>query len=272
MALLEGNEMNKKSVMTIIVGAILFSVFGVIVSFRRFAPPLFYTSADSLQTTRIEHFILVISDGMSWERLIDLDSPNITRMISTGAAATHGISEVPSVTITNITTIPSGAHASTHGVVENVYLKRNAVSVDTIQEAVERDGLTFEELTSATAIVNGINSGTLANYTLWWSGDVDSAGHHYGPNSSQYVYAIYSMDTGIDQIMTALETTDLDEVTILGLGSDHGMQDLLPKGESAPDTVHILDLRAILEDAEFIVDKWRSSGPRMGHVFLADPP
>jgi arylsulfatase A-like enzyme len=85
------------------------------------------------------------------------------------------------------------------------------------------------------------------------------------------VDAIYSIDTGIGQIMTALESTDLDEVTILGLGSDHGMQDLLPEGKSAPDTAHILDLRSILENAEFIVDKWRASGPRMSHVFLADP-
>ena len=248
----------------IITGAIVIMVLISLFISRQLSS---YTS----QEDRVQHVILVISDGLSWEKLKEVKPSNTNRMISTGASATFGVSEVPSVTTTNKVTIYSGAHTSTHGVVGNQYLKPNSLSVDTIQEAVERAGLSYEELTSAPEIVNKIKAGNLASFTLWWSGETDAEEHYYGPDSTQYEDAIFSIDSGIGQIMDALKKTGLDGVTILGFGSDHGAQALLPNNLDAPALNHILDLRAILEGAGYPVEKWRASGPRMAHVHLKDP-
>jgi len=219
----------------------------------------------------IEHVILVISDGMSWEKVTELGPPNISNMVASGAAATHGISEVPSVTRTNRRTISSGTHLSTHGVVGNAYLHRQSESVDTIEKAVARAGLTSETFTSASEIVSRINAGTLPNYSLWWWYKTDNKGHRFGPGSTNYSNAINSMDKNLGQIMDALGATGMDEITVLGLGADHGMQALLPDGVPAPNTSHIIDLRYILQEAGFSVASWRASGPRMGNVYLTDP-
>ena len=64
----------------------------------------------------VEYVILVVSDGMSWEVLNAQSPTEIMNMIATGAAATHGVSEVPSVTATNSNTFNKGTHSSTHGV------------------------------------------------------------------------------------------------------------------------------------------------------------
>lgn len=219
----------------------------------------------------IEHVILVISDGMSWEKVTELGPPNISNMVASGAAATHGISEVPSVTITNRKTITSGAHSSTHGVVGNTYLHRQSESVDTIEQAVARAGLSSETFKSASEIVNRIYAGTLPNYSFWWWYKTDNKGHRFGPGSTNYSDAINSMDEYLGEIMDALGATGLDEITVLGFGSDHGMQSLLPDGVAAPDKSHIIDLRYMLQEAGFSVASWRASGPRMANVYLTDP-
>ena len=79
------------------------------------------------------------------------------------------------------------------------------------------------------------------------------------------------MDEYLGEIMDALGNTGLDEITVLGLGSDHGMQSLLPDGVPAPNITHIIDLRYILQEAGFSVASWRASGPRMANVYLTDP-
>jgi len=219
----------------------------------------------------IAHFILVISDGLGWEALNEAQPTNIMSMISSGASASHGVCEVPSVTSTNTKTIYTGAHASTHGKVSNWYNHNVYPSTQTIQDTVQTAGLTYEEVTSAEDITDRISGGSLASFTLWWNFKTDHAAHVYGPNSTEYEAEIESVDSSIGQIMQALQATGLSATTVLGLGSDHGEQSLLPDGSTAPDPSRIVDLRATLEGSGFAVDRWLGSGPRVAHVYLTNP-
>ena len=167
--------------------------------------------------------------------------------------------------------------------VGNAYVNVQGESNDTIQAAVARAGMNYETLSSASAIITKINDGTLANHTRWWWGGTDSASHHYGPESPQYASAIQSMSSSIGQIMTALQnsTSGIDiGNTVLGLGSDHGHQPLVPFASTAPDPscldgtpedCRVIDARYVVEQAGIVVETWRASGPRMAHVYLDDP-
>jgi predicted AlkP superfamily pyrophosphatase or phosphodiesterase len=83
-------------------------------------------------------------------------------------------------------------------------------------------------------------------------GDVDDAGHEFGPNSPQTDAAIARVDSAVGAIMDGVRQRGLDERVNLVVVSDHGMAEVEPGRliylEDLVDlaTVNIVDLGAVL--------------------------
>jgi predicted AlkP superfamily pyrophosphatase or phosphodiesterase len=65
-----------------------------------------------------------------------------------------------------------------------------------------------------------------ADFATLYFEDVDSAGHRYGPNSSEVNHAIQEVDSEISDLLNHLKTLGLYDQTTLIIVSDHGMAEV----------------------------------------------
>lgn len=129
-----------------------------------------------------------------------------------------------------------------------------------IQGIQPNDWLNYDHNMSSTARVEQLlNWLTKANpiradfATLYFS-EVDSAGHTYGPNSSQVNQSIANVDKAISQFREGLKKIGLEQKTTFIIVSDHGMSEV--------PSNHWIEISKTLNDLPEIKYEW--TGPVAG--------
>ena len=129
-----------------------------------------------------------------------------------------------------------------------------------IQQIQPNDWLNYDHHMSSTARVEQLltwlskpNSMRADFATLYFS-EVDSAGHAFGPNSSQVNQSIAHVDQAIAQLRVGLKKLGLDQKTTFIIVSDHGM--------SVVPSDHWIEVSQVLKDIPEIKYEW--TGPVAG--------
>jgi len=99
--------------------------------------------------------------------------------------------------------------------VSNWYNHNVYPSTQTIQDAVQTAGLTYEEVTSTEDITDRISAESSQLHALVEFQDRPCRSC-VRPNSTEYEAEIESVDSSIGQIMQALQATGLSATTVLG--------------------------------------------------------
>jgi predicted AlkP superfamily pyrophosphatase or phosphodiesterase len=194
-------------------------------------------------TTPYEHVILIVLDGVRPDTLIAANTPNIDNLVAEGSYTWNAWTVTPSVTLSAIPSIFTGATPEVHGVTD----WHGEIHAETIVEVFEEAGLPC-------AIVgeDPILGGYSATYCTGFYATPDPAenfmsiaidllrenhfyfiaiynpvpdemGHSYGSSSPQYRAAIEDADYQIGRLVENLKELGVYENTLIVITPDHGM-------------------------------------------------
>jgi predicted AlkP superfamily pyrophosphatase or phosphodiesterase len=200
-------------------------------------------NVDALPTTPYEHVILIVVDGVRPDTLVGADTPNIDNLAASGSFTWNAWTVTPSVTLSAIPSIFTGATPEVHGVTD----WHGEIHAETIVEVFEEAGLPC-------AIVgqDPILGGYSATYCTGFYDDSDPAehfmsiaidllrendfyfiaiydpvpdhmGHSYGSSSPEYREAIEDADYHIGRLVENLKELGVYENTLIVITPDHGM-------------------------------------------------
>jgi hypothetical protein len=195
------------------------------------------------KSSEIKHVILIVLDGVRPDRLLAANTPNMDNLVADGSYTWNAITVVPSVTISAIPSIFTGATPAVHKVNDWT----GQIWAETIVEVFEEAGL-------PTAIIDEdpILGGYLATYCTGYhyhynefeyyttvainyftqhepfflalyDPEPDEMAHEYGDQSDQYRSAIERADTQIGRIMDMLRELGVYDQTLIVITPDHGM-------------------------------------------------
>ena len=129
-----------------------------------------------------------------------------------------------------------------------------------IQQIQPNDWLNYDHNMSSTARVEQLitwlsrPNPLRADFATLYFSEVDSAGHAYGPNSSQVNQSIANVDKAISQFREGLKKIGLEQKTTYIIVSDHGMSEV--------PSDHWIELSKTLKDIPEIKYEW--TGPVAG--------
>lgn len=208
----------------------------------------------------IEHVVLIGVDCLSEEGLLDVETPTLDSLMSTGAYSfySHGI--IPTISLPNWSAMLCGAGPEATGVVDNSWtpatgeyfpmVSRNAQKVfpnifnvlreqrpdaeigainhwAALNEIYGCDDLDYVADLSedSEAIAKGAASYIIdkkPTLAFFYFEEVDEALHGYGHMSEQYQAAIRKTDACIKVIMNAIAKAGMKDNTLVMVVSDHG--------------------------------------------------
>jgi hypothetical protein len=203
-----------------------------------------FSSAPSYgKPSEIKHVVLIVLDGVRPDRLLAANTPNMDNLMADGSYTWNAITVVPSVTLSAIPSIFTGATPPVHKVNDWA----GDIFAETIIEVYEEAGL-------PTAIIDQdpILGGYSATYCTGYQGrynefeyyttiaidyftqhnpffitlydpEPDEMAHEHGDQSQQYLSAIERADNQIGRIMDMLRELGVYDQTLIVITPDHGM-------------------------------------------------
>lgn len=196
--------------------------------------------------------VLFSIDGMRPDGLLQANTPNIDRLIASGAYTMNARSVMPSVTLPCHTSMFRGVDVPRHGITTNIFTPL-ARPVPSLFDVAHDNGLVagafynwgeLRDLYSPSSLkVNYMVNDSHDDEGDWhvalgassfiasrsfdlifvYLGCTDSAGHDFGWMSDPYIQAISEADRCIGHVLDALAKTDRE--TIVLVGTDHGGHD-----------------------------------------------
>lgn len=193
--------------------------------------------------SEIKHVVLFVLDGVRPDRLLAANTPNMDNLVADGSYTWNAITVVPSVTLSAIPSIFTGANPDVHKVNDWA----GQIWAETIIEVFEEAGL-------PTAIIDQdpILGGYTATYCTGYQTrpnefeyyttmaidyfkennpffitlydpEPDEMAHEHGDQSEQYLSAIERADNQIGRIMNMLRELGVYDQTLIVITPDHGM-------------------------------------------------
>jgi arylsulfatase A-like enzyme len=204
----------------------------------------------------------ILADGITPQALAQAHTPTFDALIKQGASATDARGVFPTITGPSHTSMLTGARVGTH---EFLYPKmldafgnrlldfsEGLMRAETIAEAWRPRGITTADIGSRflrgadmllTEGVFGedyfeITEHAIAAVREWQPHYLhvvyyvaDSAGHLYGPNAEETLWAIQQIDAMTARLLNAYADRNLDADLVVVVNADHGM---VPVYESVP--------------------------------------
>lgn len=210
----------------------------------------------------LKYVILISIDGLRPDALELADTPTLDALRLAGAYSPSAKAVLPSVTLVNHASMLGGMHPRKHGVTWNVRdPKAGKVKGPTLFTAAHNAGLTsmmvvgkakldhlvlpdsvdqyyhpgYTDRQVINKALQIIDAG-LPDILFIHLPDVDSAGHLTGWMLPGQILAIELTDSLIGKLVTALETEDYLENTLLIITADHGGEDFAHGTASPEDT------------------------------------
>src|SRR4051812_10308887 len=206
--------------------------------------------------------ILFSIDGMRPDGLQQAATPNIDRLIDTGAHTLMATAITPPITLPSHTSMFRGVPPERHGITANRWspMARPIPSIFEVVHAAGRKTASFynwEELRDlsgpgaldysfyrslhnttdighdmeiAEAAVAVLSREQLA-FTFVYLGWTDEVGHKHGWMSPEYITAIGEADAAVGRVLEALDRTGQRDQTVCVLQSDHGGHGFTHSGE-----------------------------------------
>jgi predicted AlkP superfamily pyrophosphatase or phosphodiesterase len=200
-------------------------------------------NVDDPPTTPYEHVILIVIDGVRPDVLVGADTPNIDDLAASGSFTWNAWTVTPSVTLSAIPSIFTGATPDVHGVTD----WDGEIHAETIVEVFEEAGLPCA-IVGQDSILGGYSATYCTGYyptsdpaedfmsiaiDLLRENDFyfiaiydpvpDEMGHSYGSGSPQYREAIEYEDYQIGRLVENLKELGVYENTLIVITPDHGM-------------------------------------------------
>jgi predicted AlkP superfamily pyrophosphatase or phosphodiesterase len=200
-------------------------------------------NVDGPPTTPYEHVILIVVDGVRPDTLIAANTPNIDNLVAEGSYTWNAWTVTPSVTLSAIPSIFTGATPEVHGVTD----WDGEIHAETIVEVFEEAGLPCA-IVGQDPILGGYSATYCTGYydtpdpaehfmsiaiDLLRENDFyfiaiydpvpDEMGHSYGSGSPQYREAIEYEDYQIGRLVENLKELGVYENTLIVITPDHGM-------------------------------------------------
>jgi predicted AlkP superfamily pyrophosphatase or phosphodiesterase len=194
-------------------------------------------------TTPYEHVILIVIDGVRPDILVGADTPNIDDLAASGSFTWNAWTVTPSVTLSAIPSIFTGATPEVHGVTD----WHGEIHAETIVEVFEEAGLPCA-IVGEDQILGGYSATYCTGFysdpdpvehfmsiaiDLLWENDFyfiaiydpvpDHMGHSYGSSSPEYRKAIEDVDYHIGRLVENLKELGVYENTLIVITTDHGM-------------------------------------------------
>jgi hypothetical protein len=192
--------------------------------------------------------LLIAIDGLRPDALQLADTPNLDRLIETGAVSWAAQTVLPSVTLPGTTSMLAGSSPEVHGVRWNVYdLERGYVPLPTVFSVAHDAGLSTAMIVGKAKLEHIAVPGTVDTYGYVIGSDadiagfaaenlrqvpidvmfvhlpgVDSAGHAHSWLSEPQLEAVTRADAAVEILLSALEELGKLENTLIILTADHG--------------------------------------------------
>lgn len=222
----------------------------------------------SPSTPRTQHFLVIGVDGLSPDGIRKAATPNIDRLMVTGASTLTARAVLPSSSSPNWASMIMGAGPEQHGITSNEW----EIDDHELAPMTHTEGgrfptiftLLHEQKPEATtgAIYHWKGFGRLfhdaevdyvahgeteeetaklaaaflreqkPNYLFVHLDHVDGAGHHFGHGSPEYYASVSRADSLIGQILHALDESGMASQTTILLTADHGGKHKGHGGES----------------------------------------
>jgi predicted AlkP superfamily pyrophosphatase or phosphodiesterase len=218
------------------------------------------TEAVAVPLPGVEHVVVVGIDGMTASSVARAKTPNMHKVMKSGAYTLHGRSVDPSVSSPNWASIIMGAKPESHGIFSNDWKPGDTPAFPTIFElchaamsgadiAAIYEWNGFGRLYHKKDVTFDVNpkAGLWGHYakgetnafvtartaaacirgkkpllTFVHLDLVDHAGHSEGYDTAKYDLAIGIADTHLGQIMQAVRDAGIQDTTVLFVVSDHG--------------------------------------------------
>ena len=201
-----------------------------------------------------QYALHVLTDGITPQALAQAHTPTIDALLKNGAAASDARSVFPTITGPSHTSMLTGARVGTH---EFLYPKmldafgnrlldfsEGLMRAETVAEAWRPRGITSACIGSRflrgadMLLTEGVFGEDFLEITAHavtaireWQPRylhvvyyvADSAGHLYGPDAEETLWAIQQMDEMVGRILNAYADQNLDDELMVVVNADHGM-------------------------------------------------
>jgi hypothetical protein len=193
--------------------------------------------------SEIKHVVLIVLDGVRPDRLLAANTPNMDNLVADGSYTWNAITVVPSVTISAIPSIFTGATPAVHQVNDWA----GDIFAETIIEVFEEAGLPTA-IIDQDPILGGYTATYCTGYQYRYNEfeyyttmaidyftqhepffitlydpEPDEMAHEYGDQSDQYRSAIERADNQIGRVMDMLRELGVYDQTLMVITPDHGM-------------------------------------------------
>jgi hypothetical protein len=190
-----------------------------------------------------KHVILIVLDGVRPDRLLAANTPNMDNLAADGSYTWNAITVIPSVTISAIPSIFTGATPAVHKVEDWA----GQIWAETIVEVFEGAGLPTA-IIDQDPILGGYSATYCTGYHSHYNEfeyyttmainyftqhdpffltiydpEPDEMAHEFGDQSDQYRSAIERADVQIGRIMDMLRELGVYDQTLIVITPDHGM-------------------------------------------------
>lgn len=213
-----------------------------------------------------DQVLILFVDGMRYDRMLEVNTPNIDRLRANGTTFSNYYSIQPSYSRVNYAGFSTGSTTNITNVYANAYDKE--LEIPTFFDVIKTTNLTTGLVTggagwkvflerSTDVLVkieteyHGVDEDSLVrdaalasiqdNFTkiqMVTFIDVDGTGHKFGAASDEYAQAIMNADTYIGEILDLYDSLGQLENTTVIVFSDHGMLDVGGHGGTDEQEIH----------------------------------
>ena len=196
----------------------------------------------------VEHAIIVSADGMRPDVLLRARTPNVRRLMESGAFTMWARTVPQSITLPSHTSMLTGVTPERHRVLWNSDIPEPTYpKVPTIFELAKRAGLTTAMVTGKSKFVSLARPGSIDWEKVKASTDeevgsraaavvrehrpnllvvhfpgADAAGHSKGWGSPEQIEAVEAVDRSLGVLLGAVEEQKLRDSTVIIMSADHG--------------------------------------------------
>ncbi|KAK2528355.1 Enpp7, partial [Columba guinea] len=181
--------------------------------------------------------LLVSFDGFRWDYDQDVDTPHLDAMATEGVKAQYMTPAFITITSPCHFTLLTGRYLENHGVIHNMWFNTSTgvklpyhttQGIDSCNETNWRENI---DTTMEWFTVNNLD------FIALYFGEPDSAGHKYGPESTQRKAMVEQVDRTIGYLRQRIRESGLEPNLNLIITSDHGMDTVIKTNEIHIQTV-----------------------------------
>lgn len=213
-----------------------------------------------------DQVLILFVDGMRYDRMLEVNTPNIDRLRANGTTFSNYYSIQPSYSRVNYAGFSTGSTTNITNVYANAYDKE--LEIPTFFDVIKTTDLTTglvtggaswklflerstDVLVKVESEYHGVDEDALVrdaaltsiqdNFTkiqMVTFIDVDGTGHKFGAASDEYAQAIMNADTYIGEILDLYDSLGQLENTTIIVFSDHGMLDVGGHGGTSEQEIH----------------------------------